>query len=111
MVLLFSFVTTQAFADDYPAPRLYELHPSDDRISRPFHKYGVEMSSYAEAYCTAYAGEDCDLGVKTYVTNQYINDSVTEQLFAIFAYVSLEVSCESGATESAENIVQYDFVP
>ena len=105
MVLLLSFITAHAFAVDYPADRYYELHPSDDSISRPFHKYGVEMLSYAEAYATAYVVEDCDLRVKTYVTNQYINDSVTEQLFAIRAYVALEVTYNSGTTESTENCV------
>lgn len=102
MVLLFSFFVTQVLAYDH---LFASLLPSDDRLTIHFEKYGVEIDSYAEAYCTAYYAEDCDLGVKTYVTNDYYGTS--DAVYSTTtAYVKLTVEFESGVSGTLESAVQ-----
>ncbi len=105
MVLLFSFFSTYVLAIEERARYFYYFHPLDDCLTVNFHRGNVEIDSYAEAYCTAYYVEDCDLGVKTYVVNDYY-DTINAQLFTKTAYVSLTVEFESGASGTLEDAVQ-----
>lgn len=105
MVLLFFLFSTQVLAIEELDRYFYYFHPLDDRLTVNFHRGNVEIDSYAEAYCTARYAEDCDLGVKTFVTNQYY-DVITAELFTTTAYVSLTVEFESGESGTLEAAVQ-----
>jgi len=104
-VLLFSFVTTNVLAVESVDRYFYFYHPLDDCLTAHFRINNVEIDSYAEAYCTAYYAEDCDLGVKTYVTNQYYG-MILSELYTTTAYVSLTVEFESGESGTFESAVQ-----
>ena len=62
MVLLFSFVATQAFAVVDELESEYEYITEYDRLTRHFKVDNVEVPSYARVYVSEYSMLDCDMG-------------------------------------------------
>ena len=107
MVLLFSFVATQAFAVVDELESEYEYITEYDRLTRHFKVDNVEVPSYARVYVSEYSMLDCDMGAITWVNNLYVEDERMDSLLVHAAYVKLYAEFESGLSGTLENYAQY----
>lgn len=92
MVLLFSFVVTQAFAFD---SRYSQYLESDTYKIMYFHKDDEQIDSYARVTGDTWTAQDCNIGCRTYVTNYHL-DSEWTSLFTMVAVVYVYSEYDNG---------------